>query len=125
MKENEGDAMGWKFVLSLFFALVVAVFAIQNADAVAVKFLAWNISISQALIVLISAIFGAIAVAMLGLISQMRLKSTIRSDKKEISSLSSEIDNLKAKLNQMEKANVEDVVASGSIATEEGDSAEN
>ena len=54
--------MSWKFVLSLLFALVVAVFAIQNAAAVDVQFLKWEVSISQALIVLIAAIIGALIV---------------------------------------------------------------
>ena len=93
--------MSWKFVLSLIFALIVAVFAIQNATAVEVNFLAWEVSISQALIILMSAIFGAIAVLLLSLMKQIKLKANIRSDKKTITSLKNE--------NQPLKGNVEEV----------------
>ena len=93
--------MSWKFVLSLIFALVVAVFAIQNAAAVEVNFLAWKVSISQALIILVSAIFGAIAVLLLSLVKQMKLKAGIRNDKKTITSLQNENQTLKTKLEQV------------------------
>ena len=92
--------MSWKFVLSLIFALVVAVFALQNAAAVDVNFLVWNVNVSQALIVLISAIFGALAVLLLSLVKQMKLKSSIRGDKKTITSLQNEIQRMKQNLEQ-------------------------
>jgi len=92
--------MSWKFVLSLIFALIVAVFAIQNAAAVEVNLLAWKVSISQALVILMSAIFGAIAVLLLSLVKHMKLNSVIRSDKKTITSLQNENQTLKGKLEQ-------------------------
>ena len=79
--------MSWKFVLSLIFALIVAVFAIQNAEPVAVIFLFKKAEISQALVILISAVLGALIVAFLGLISQVKLKATIRDDRKTIERL--------------------------------------
>ncbi len=60
--------MDWKFVLALLFALIVAVFALQNAGAVDISFLNQDISISQALVILFSAVFGALVVLMLSLI---------------------------------------------------------
>ncbi len=94
--------MGWKFVLALIFALIVAVFAIQNAAPVDVNFLAWKVSISQALIVLIAAIFGALAVLLLSLVKQVKLKANIRSDKKTITTLQTEIQTMKGKLDKTE-----------------------
>ena len=79
--------MSWKFVLSLIFALIVAVFAIQNAESVGVTLLFKKTEISQALIILISAVLGALIVAFLGLISQMKLKAAIRENKKIIAQL--------------------------------------
>ncbi len=95
--------MSWKFVLSLIFALVVAVFAIQNAGVVNVDFLVWNVSISQALVILLSAVIGAIVGALLGLVRHVKLKATIRSDKKTISSLEEENKTLKTKLESAQK----------------------
>lgn len=93
--------MGWKFVLSLFFALVVATFAIQNAAAVDVDFLLWQVSISQALIVLIAAIFGALIMLLLSVVKQVKLAAGIRAEKKTIASLQNENKELKEKLNRV------------------------
>ena len=110
-KDEEGDALSWKFVLSLVFALVVALFAIQNAYSVDVKFLAWEVNISQALIVLVSAIFGALAAAFLGLVNQMKLKAVIRGDKRTITALQDENQAIKVKLEQAEKKAISDVTS--------------
>lgn len=90
--------MGWRFVLSLLFALVVALFALQNAGTVEIRFLVWELTISQALIILVSAIFGAFTVMMLSLIRQLKLKAAIKSDKKTIASLENEVSSLKKRL---------------------------
>lgn len=93
--------MSWKFVLSLLFALVVAVFAIQNAAAVDVQFLKWEVSISQALIVLIAAIIGALIVLLLSLVKQVKLMAGIHAEKKTATSLESENRELKEKLSRV------------------------
>ncbi len=105
--------MSWKFVLSLIFALVVAVFALQNAAAVDVNFLVWKVSVSQALIVLASAVFGALAVLLLSLVKQMKLNSVIRHDRKTIAALQNENEAMKTKVNQAaaEAAEVTEVAA--------------
>jgi uncharacterized integral membrane protein len=99
--------MSWKFVLSLFFSLVVAIFAIQNAEVVSVNFLFKKVAISQALIILVSAILGAVIVALLGLIGQVKLKTSQRNDKKAISLLEEENKELKAKLAEVEFTGVD------------------
>lgn len=93
--------MSWKFVLSLLFALVVAVFAIQNAAAVDVQFLKWEVSISQALIVLIAAVIGALIVLLLSLVKQVKLMAGIRAEKKTATSLENENRELKEKLSRV------------------------
>lgn len=96
--------MSWKFVLSLILALIVAVFAIQNAEPVTVNLLFKKAYVSQALIILISAISGALAVAFLGLANQMKLKSTIKNNNKTILSLEEENRIMEAKLESALKA---------------------
>lgn len=95
--------MSWKFVLSLILALIVAVFAIQNAEPVAVNLLFKKAFVSQALIILISAIFGALAVAFLGLAKQMKLRSTIKSNSKVIQTLEEEKKHLEAEIESLSK----------------------
>ncbi|NLY70756.1 MAG: LapA family protein [Clostridiales bacterium] len=94
--------MSWRFVLSLIFALVVALFAIQNAASVDITFIIWHVSISQALVIIISAIFGAIIVLLLSIIKHLQLNSVIRNNKKIISNLEDENASLKSKIKQLE-----------------------
>lgn len=93
--------MDWKFVLALGFALIVAVFAIQNAGAVDINFLLMDLSISQALVIIISAIFGALTVLMLGIIRWVRFSSKVRSTSKTVEALESENKLLKQKLDEL------------------------
>ncbi|MPW25723.1 DUF1049 domain-containing protein [Alkalibaculum sp. M08DMB] len=90
--------MSWKFVLTLFFALIVAIFAIQNATPVDVDFLFWNIYVSQALVILISAIFGAIITMLLSLIKQFRSNTIIKNERNTVTALETENKSLKEKL---------------------------
>jgi uncharacterized integral membrane protein len=89
--------MGWRFVISLIIALIVAFFALLNAEVVVIKYLFGELRISQALVILISAIFGAFTVMMLSLIRQMKLKVQVRSDRMTIDSLKKEVESLKNK----------------------------
>ena len=90
--------MDWKFVLALIFALLVAVFALQNAEAVNVSFLTMDLSISQALVILISAVFGALVAMLLSLVRWIKSQAKIMSLSKSVSTLEQENKQLKAKL---------------------------
>ncbi|MDD3169234.1 MAG: LapA family protein [Eubacteriales bacterium] len=90
--------MDWKFVLALVFALLVAVFALQNAGAVDISFLTMELSISQALVILISAAFGALVVFLLSLVRWIKCQGKIKSSAKAIHALEQENKNLKMKL---------------------------
>lgn len=90
--------MDWKFVLALVFALLVAVFALQNAGAVDISFLTMELSISQALVILVSAAFGALVVLLLSLVRWIKCQAKIKSSAKTISALEQENKNLKMKL---------------------------
>jgi len=92
--------MDWKFVLALVFALIVAVFALQNAGAVDISFLTMELSISQALVILISAAFGALVVLLLSLVRWIKCQSKIKNQAKTISSLEQENKQLKMKLEE-------------------------
>ncbi|MDT8901024.1 LapA family protein [Anaeroselena agilis] len=61
-------------VLALVFALLVAVFAIQNSLPVTVAFLAWSFQTSLVLVILGAAIFGALAVVSLAVPMQVRAR---------------------------------------------------
>ena len=50
--------MSVKFLLFLFLTLAIAVFSVQNAGAVRLRFLAWEFSASQALVIFLCALIG-------------------------------------------------------------------
>jgi len=55
------------FIMGLILGLAIAVFALQNTMAVAVRFLAWQVAGSLAVIVLGSAAAGALVVLLFGI----------------------------------------------------------
>ena len=89
-----------RFIASLFFAIIVAIFAIQNAGNIDIEFLAWNITVSQAIVILGSAIIGGIIVLLLGLIKHIRQSRNIKR-------LTKENDTLKLQLEELRREKLE------------------
>lgn len=87
--------MDWKFVLVLLFAVIVAIFAIQNAEVVDIQFLTMEWPISQALVILMSAVLGALTVLMLSIIRWVKHSSKMKASLKTISALEEENKKLK------------------------------
>ncbi|MBI4590337.1 MAG: LapA family protein [Candidatus Rokubacteria bacterium] len=60
-------------------AIVIAIFALQNADQVTVRFLAWQIERAPlAAVILISGAAGAILVSLIGFIQRWKLSAKVR-----------------------------------------------
>ncbi|HZK00179.1 MAG TPA: LapA family protein [Tissierellaceae bacterium] len=93
--------MEFRFIVSLIFAVLVAIFAIQNASSVEVRFFFANITISQAVVILGSAIIGAIIAVLLGLIKQIRQSLKIKQLSKELEGLKSDNNNLQEKIDEL------------------------
>jgi uncharacterized integral membrane protein len=62
----------WFFVL--FLLVLVAVFSVQNAAVITVKFLVWDFTLSAALVVMLSAFLGALIGLIVGALSRRRPK---------------------------------------------------
>jgi len=91
--------MDWKFVLVLIFSLLVAVFTMQNSEAVDVKFLTFEFTqVSEALVILLSAAAGALIALLLGTIRWVRDKTKILGAKKSIAGLETQVKQLKIML---------------------------
>ncbi len=91
--------MDWKFVLVLIFSLFVAVFTMQNAEAVDVRFLTFEFTqVSQALVILISAVAGAMIALLLGAIRWVKDKSRLMGSKKSIAGLETQVKQLRIML---------------------------
>ena len=84
------------FIFSLIFAAIVAVFALSNADKVLIDLLFTKIEISQAIVIFVSTILGAVIVALLGMVKTFKLKKEIKETSKEIEPLEKEVIDLKS-----------------------------
>lgn len=66
------------FILSLIFAGIVGIFALSNSEKVAIDLIFTKVEISQAIVIFISAFLGAIIVAILGWVKDLRMKREIK-----------------------------------------------
>ena len=74
-----GIQMERKIILILLFSLLIAVFAIQNATIVPVRFFTWEKEISLAFILLGAIVLGAL---LMGLVSSFRYLKQVKERKK-------------------------------------------
>ena len=81
-------------VLGFLFALIVAIFAVQNTEKVVIYFLFWQIQeASKVIIILVSAAFGALAMFFLGFMWSYKKIKRIRQLEAEIADLKKTGDN--------------------------------
>ena len=86
-------------VLGLVFAVGVAVFAVQNGFGVDINFFFWKLeNVSLVVVIFGSALVGAAATALFGIVKQFKLSANIRKFKAEIDQLNTEIGLLDKKL---------------------------
>ena len=85
-------------VLGLIFSIAVALFAVQNATRVDITLLFWQLkSISLVLVILGSALIGALSAGLFGIVKQIRLKKKIKDYKTLLEAQDLEIAYLKKK----------------------------
>lgn len=93
--------MSWRFIVALIFAVIVSIFAIQNGRVIDVDFLMFQWSISKALVILVSAVIGAIVATLLGAVGWLKQQSKIKTTAKQVGRLTDEskdlLDQLAAK----------------------------
>ena len=100
--------MEFKFIISLLFSVLVAIFAIQNARSVEINFLFTKFTISQAVVILGSAIIGALIVLLLGLIKQIKQGVKIKQLKKEIEIITEEKNKLQKSIDEYSISSIEE-----------------
>ncbi|NNG67418.1 LapA family protein [Caldanaerobacter subterraneus] len=94
-------------ILALIFAIIVAIFAISNSGPVDISFLYWHYSMSQALVILLSAAVGAIIVGIIGVFGQIRYSATIRGLNNRIKELEKEKEELIQKVTALQNYNLD------------------
>ena len=94
--------MQLKYILALLFALVVAVFALLNAQPVTVDFIFNEFQISLALVILVSAFAGAVILGFLGIFRQVKESFKSREMNARIKKLEEQLEETMDKNTDME-----------------------
>lgn len=66
------------FLFSLFFSVLVAIFAVLNSNVVLIKLYWADYQLSQSLVILLSAVLGAMIATFIGIFSKIRTTLKIR-----------------------------------------------
>ncbi|MEA3422639.1 MAG: LapA family protein [Bacillota bacterium] len=102
------------FIFSMIFAVVISVFALANASPVTISLIFKTYELSQAVVILISAVIGAVVVFLLNLVSKAKSAMKNKNLTKQIRELEIQ---LKDCQKQLEETN-EQVVEEDGIVTE-------
>lgn len=108
-------------IFGLIFAILIAIFAIQNASIVALNILMWEFEISLAVVVLGSIIFGALVIGIFSYFKQFQLKRKNRNLKLEIQAQQEELEDLKFE-NRERETNLENQITEENYKEEEKES---
>ncbi len=90
--------MQFIIVISMIFAIFIAVFALQNSAVATINFLWYKLSLSQAVVILGSALFGILIMIPFDIIK--RIKNSMKT-----SELNNQIKKLKEELETIKKDN--------------------
>jgi len=97
------------FVISLFFSAVITIFAVLNPDVVIIRLFWVDYELSQSLVILFSAAFGAIITIFLGIFSKIKSSLKIRELNTELGSANQKIELLSNSLKIYEQKSSEHV----------------
>ncbi|MCL4516922.1 MAG: LapA family protein [Firmicutes bacterium] len=81
------DKLQIRLILALAFAMVIALFAVQNAATVEVKFLVWHFRTTLVIVILASTAVGTLVVGLLGFFKQVRLGYRLHGAQGQVSRL--------------------------------------
>ncbi len=84
--------MQWRLVVTLIVLVVVVLFSLSNAAAVRFNFIIGSTEISLALVIILSALLGAILSAFAGLGRQVKLRRLINEKERNIRELENRLE---------------------------------
>lgn len=115
--------MQLNIILMLIFAVIIALFAIMNAAVVTVSFLVTEVEVSLALVIIISALFGAIVVILFDSFKKIKTNKQIKDLNKKVTdsevqkqAKEKELEALKAQLEEKNQM-IEEFKAKDQIVT--------
>lgn len=90
------------FIIILILAVIIGIFALSNSEPVNIDFIFTEIELSQAIVIFICVLLGALIATLFGLIRQMSLKKEIKELKTKNTSLQNEVEELKLRIDDKE-----------------------
>jgi lipopolysaccharide assembly protein A len=107
-----------QFILFVLLSIIIAVFAITNADIMTVRLFFWTYDLSGSLVILISVALGGLLVFLFGLVNFFKNKKVIWDLHKEVKSAQITIDELTRQKN-LHLQQIEDLMAELSSTRDE------
>ena len=92
-----------QFIFVILVSIIVAIFALTNAEVMTVRLFFWTYQLSGSLIILISVALGALLVLVFGLYKSVKTKFTLRNLNNEVVSLKASNENLNSKNKALEQ----------------------
>ena len=81
-------------VLALVFAIIIAVFAVQNTMMVVIRFFLWEANTSLVIVVLVAAAIGAVMLFLVNLLKNIGTKKEMKDLRRQVALLTTEKDKL-------------------------------
>ncbi len=95
------------FIISLLFSVVVAVFAVLNSSVVTINLVFQSFELSQSIVILASAVLGAVIVLFLGLFNRIKsglkireLNTALKASERKNELLSSSVKSFETKMQE-------------------------
>lgn len=92
-----------QFIFVILVSIIVAIFALTNAEVMTVRLFFWAYQLSGSLVILISVALGALLVLVFGLYKSVKTKFTLRNLNNEVVSLKASNENLNSKNKALEQ----------------------
>jgi uncharacterized integral membrane protein len=90
-------------IAALIIALVAVIFALQNTMTITISFLVWKITGSLSLVLLVTLAIGVVIGLLVLAPSAIKNSLAVSSHKKRVGSLEKELDEHKAKIDELQK----------------------
>ena len=84
-----------QFIFFILLSILVAIFAITNAEVITVQLFFWSFQLSGSLVILISVALGACLILLFGLYRSLKTRLTVKELEKNLSNLKTQSELLK------------------------------
>ena len=85
-------------IISMVFAVIIALFAVANSEPVSINLIFRTYELSQAVVILVSAVVGALMVFVLNLVAKAKQAMKAKNLKKEIKELNTQLEGCQKQL---------------------------